>query len=73
MAELRTLGIKQAQYRGRNEIFDYEFTFPTLDDVIEMVINFNKIHEGKRNPDGRLGGILIEAKNGQFYRDLYGI
>lgn len=38
-----------------------------------MVINFNQLHQGKRNPDGRLGGILIEAKNGQLYRDLYGI
>ena len=44
-----------------------------MDDVIEMVINFNKEHQGKRNPDGRLGGILIEAKNGQMYRDMYGI
>jgi len=24
-----------------------------------MVINFNQQHKGKRNPDGRLGGILI--------------
>lgn len=38
-----------------------------------MVINFNKQHKGSRNPDGRLGGILIEAKNGQMYRDMYGI
>lgn len=73
LSELRTLGIRQDQYHGRNTIFDYKFTFPTLDDVIEMAINFNKIHQGSRNPDGRLGGILIEAKNGQMYRDMYGI
>lgn len=38
-----------------------------------MVINFNKQHQGKRNPDGRLQGILIEAKDSQMYRDLYGL
>ena len=36
-----------------------------------MVIAFNKQHQGKRNPDGRLAGILIEAKDSQMYRDLY--
>jgi len=44
-----------------------------LDEVVEMVINFNKQHQGKRNPDGRLAGILIEAKDSQMYRDLYGL
>ena len=38
-----------------------------------MVIDFNKQHKGKRNPDGRLAGILIEAKDSQMYRDLYNI
>jgi len=38
-----------------------------------MVIEFNKKHKGARNPDGRLGGILIEAKDSHMYRDLYGI
>jgi len=38
-----------------------------------MVIAFNKQHQGKRNPDGRLAGILIEAKDSQMYRDLYNI
>ena len=38
-----------------------------------MVMNFNKLHQGKRNPDGRLAGILIEAKDSQMYRDLYGL
>ena len=38
-----------------------------------MCISFNKQHKGKRNPDGRLGGILIEAKDSQMYRDLYGL
>jgi len=69
--ELKTLGIKQAQAPGRLTIFDYQFTFPLLSDVIEMVINFNKQHKGSRNPDGRLAGILIEAKDSQMYRDLY--
>jgi glycerophosphoryl diester phosphodiesterase len=73
LAELQTLGIKQAQAPGRLTIFDYEFTFPLLSDVIEMVVAFNRQHAGKRNPDGRLAGILIEAKDSQMYRDLYGM
>ncbi len=36
-----------------------------------MVISFNKLHNGKRNPDGRLAGILIEAKDSQMYRDMF--
>ena len=71
--ELRQLGIKQAQAPGRISRFDFKFTFPTLDDVIEMVIAFNQQHKGKRNPDGRLAGILIEAKDSQMYRDIYGL
>jgi glycerophosphoryl diester phosphodiesterase len=73
LTELRKLGIKQAQNPGRISVFDYKFTFPLLDDVVEMVINFNIQHQGRRNPDGRLGGILIEAKDSQMYRDLYGL
>ena len=69
--ELQTRGIKQAQAPGRLTIFDFKFTFPLLSDVIDMVIAFNKQHQGKRNPDGRLAGILIEAKDSQMYRDLY--
>jgi hypothetical protein len=38
-----------------------------------MVINFNKKHNGSRNPDKRLAGILIEAKDSQMYRDIYNI
>lgn len=59
LAELRKLGIRQAQAEGRLELFDYKFTFPTLDDVVKMVIQFNRQHNGTRNPDRRLGGILI--------------
>lgn len=69
--ELKTLGIKQVRAPGRLTIFDFKFTFPLLSEVIEMVISFNKLHQGKRNPDGRLAGILIEAKDSQMYRDLY--
>ena len=57
----------------RNSIFDFKFTFPTLDDVINLVLDFNERHQGARNPDGRLAGILIEAKDSQMYRDLYGL
>lgn len=70
---MQRLGIKQALVPGRLSIFDFKFTFPTLDDVVKMVINFNEKHKGKRNPDGRLAGILIEAKDSQMYRDLYGL
>jgi hypothetical protein len=71
--ELRKLGIKQDQAPGRISIFDYKFTFQLLGDVVDMCIKFNELHKGKRNPDGRLGGILIEAKDSQMYRNLYGL
>jgi len=71
--ELKTLTISQKQAEGRLNIFDFKFTFPLLSEVIEMVIDFNKQHKGKRNPDGRLAGILIEAKDSQMYRDLYNL
>jgi hypothetical protein len=57
--ELKKLGIKQDQAPGRISVFDYKFTFPLLSDVVEMCIKFNEQHKGKRNPDNRLGGILI--------------
>lgn len=38
-----------------------------------MCIRFNTQHKGSRNPDKRLGGVLIEAKDSQMYRDLYGL
>lgn len=38
LAELKRLGIKQDQAPGRISIFDYKFTFPTLDEVVKMVI-----------------------------------
>ncbi len=38
-----------------------------------MVIDFNKQHNGKRNPDGRLAGILIESIVYMIYRYIYNI
>jgi hypothetical protein len=38
-----------------------------------MCINFNTLHKGLRNPDKRLGGVLIEAKDSQMYRDMFGL
>lgn len=73
LAELKTIKIKQTLAPGRLKIFDFLFTFPTLDEVIKMVIDFNTEHKGARNPDGRLVGILIEAKDSQMYRDMFGL
>lgn len=61
------------QAPNRLSIFDFRFTLSTLDEVIENVIKFNSLYQGRRNPDGRLGGILIEAKDSQMYRDLYDV
>ena len=61
------------QAPDRLSIFDFKFTLSTLDEVIENVIKFNSLYQGRRNPDGRLGGILIEAKDSQMYRDLYDV
>lgn len=73
LSELKTIKIKQVLEPNRLKIFDLLFTFPTLDEVIQMAIDFNQLHKGSRNPDGRLVGILIEAKDSQMYRDLYGL
>lgn len=73
LAELKTIKIKQALAPGRLTIFDYLFTFPTLNEVIELVVAFNAKHKGARNPDQRLVGILIEAKDSQMYRDMFGL
>ena len=57
--ELKKLGIEQKQNPGRMTALDDLLTFATLDEVIKMVIGFNQKHQGRRNPDGRLAGILI--------------
>lgn len=38
-----------------------------------MVLKFNEVHNGQRNPDRRIGGILIEAKNPEMFRQMYGL
>jgi glycerophosphoryl diester phosphodiesterase len=38
-----------------------------------LALDFNQKHKGSRNPDHRLVGILIEAKDSQMYRDMYGL
>lgn len=72
LEELRKLRIRQNQAENRITSLDWHFGFSTLDEVIELVKRFNKLHRGKTNPDGRIGGILIEAKDGDMYRGLYG-
>lgn len=71
MEELKKLRIRQVRGKGRTDLFDYKLTFSTLSEVIERVIGFNRQHNGNRNYDHRYGGILIEAKDSQMYRDLY--
>jgi hypothetical protein len=66
------LTIRQNQAENRITSLDWLFGLSTLDELIEVVKEFNKLHNGKRNPDGRIGGILIEAKDGDMYRSLYG-
>ena len=46
-----------------SKIFDFKFTFPTLDEVIQTVKHFNKTTLGLRNPDKGLAGILLEIKD----------
>lgn len=60
--------IKQAQAPGRITSLDYILGFSTLEEVIETVQRFNIQHKGSRNPNGKEGGILIEAKDGDMYR-----
>lgn len=41
MAELKMLGIKQVQVKDRVSLLDLKFTFPTLEEVIQYIIDFN--------------------------------
>jgi hypothetical protein len=69
---MRKLTVKQNQAPNRITSLDWHFGFPTLDEVIDLVKGFNKLHKGRKNADGRIGGILIEAKDGDMYRNIYG-
>ena len=72
MEQLKKLKVKQDQAPGRLSIFDFKFGFPTLEQVIQLCIDFNQQHKGARNPNNRLAGMLIEAKNPEMFRQLYG-
>jgi hypothetical protein len=64
--------VRQNQAPNRITSLDWLFGFSTLGEIIELVKSFNKLHNGSRNLDGRIGGILIEAKDGDMYRSIYG-
>lgn len=59
LEQLRTLRVRQNQAKGRITSLDGHFGFSTLDEVIEMVKRFNKLHQGRRHPEGRIGGICL--------------
>ena len=44
---------------------------PTLEEVIERVQLFNILHQGDTHPQRKIGGILIEAKDGDMYRSRH--
>ncbi|KAL4484825.1 hypothetical protein ABPG74_020002 [Tetrahymena malaccensis] len=71
LAEVKTLKIKQVQVKGRDQDLNTYFTFPSLRETIEMLVQFNKQHQGKRNLDNRIAGVVIESKNRDFYLDNY--
>lgn len=50
LEELRTLRVRQNQAKDRITSLDWHFGFSTLDEVIEMVKRFNKLHQGRRHP-----------------------
>ena len=72
LEELKTLRVRQKQAKDRITSLDWHFGFSTLDEVIEMVKGFNKLHQGRRHPEGRMGGICVEVKDGDMYRKVYG-
>lgn len=69
--EVKKLKIKQKLVKGRIESFDYQLGFSTLNETLRKIMEFNEKHQGKRNPDGRIGGVLIEAKDSKFYRSSF--
>lgn len=64
--------MRQNQAPNRITSLDWHFGFSTLEEIIDLVKDFNNLHNGARNLDGRISGILIEAKDGDMYRSIYG-
>lgn len=71
LKELKSLTIKQKQYKYRIASLDEYLYMPTLEEVIERVQLFNILHQGDTHPQGKIGGILIEAKDGDMYRSRH--
>lgn len=70
--DLRKLSIKQKQAQGRITSVDNYFGFPILSDVIRLVKKFNKEKKPSNFKKDHKAGILIEAKDGDMYRKIYG-
>lgn len=70
--DLRKLSIKQKQAQGRITSVDNYFGFPILSDVIRLVKKFNKEKKSSNFKKDHKAGILIEAKDGDMYRKIYG-
>jgi hypothetical protein len=70
---LQTLTVRQDQAPGRITTADYKFTLPSLKEVVDYGLAFNAEHRGRRNPDGRLVGLLIESKHEDYYRSAWGL
>lgn len=44
-----------------------KFTFPTLEEVLILVRDFNVQHKGVKNPDNKKAGILLEVKDFEYH------
>ena len=49
--------------KKKKKIFDKLFTFPTMQEMLDTLINFNSQHKGSLNPENRLVGVLFESKD----------
>ncbi|KAM3146947.1 hypothetical protein pb186bvf_001101 [Paramecium bursaria] len=66
--ELKTIGIKQIRAPYRSRAFDSLFTYPTLQEVLQLLLDFNVKLKGSRNPDKRPVGILLEMKDYAYHK-----
>lgn len=70
LSELKLLSIRQALVKGRPTIFDYLFKAPSLDEFLQFMLKKN---EERKSQNKRIIGVYLEAKNGNMYKELYGI
>lgn len=70
LEETRLLRVRQALAPERPKVFDFLYSAPSLDEVLQLVIQENAGRIAKGRPPV---GVYLEAKNGKMYKEIYGV